>query len=97
MTIPRRHRPVLASFAVLLALYAGASLHYADEGFFSLRVFINLLTDNSFLGIVAVGMTFVILSGGIDLSVGAVVRLSSVLIGVVFLESGWPPLMAMLL
>ena len=36
----------------------------------------NLLIDNSFLIVLAVGMTFVILTGGIDLSVGAVVALS---------------------
>ena len=39
----------------------------------STRVVGNLLTDNAFLGIVAVGMTFVIISGGIDLSVGSVI------------------------
>jgi ribose/xylose/arabinose/galactoside ABC-type transport system permease subunit len=36
-------------------------------------VICNILTDNAFLGIIAVGMTFVILSGGIDLSVGSVI------------------------
>ena len=38
----------------------------------------NLLTDNAFLGILAVGMTFVILSGGIDLSVGSVIAFTAV-------------------
>ena len=41
-------------------------------------VFINFFADNSFLGIAAIGMTFVILSGGIDLSVGGMVGLVSV-------------------
>jgi len=50
------------------------------QAFFSLRVFTNLFTDNAFLGLCAVGMTFVILSGGIDLSVGAMVAFSSTLI-----------------
>jgi simple sugar transport system permease protein len=52
----------------------------AFEKFFTLRVFVNFFSDNAFLGIVAVGMTFVIISGGIDLSVGAVVGCSSILI-----------------
>ena len=39
------------------------------------RSSLNLLVDNSFLIVLAVGMTFVILTGGIDLSVGAVVAL----------------------
>src|SRR5690606_2062058 len=64
----RKHITVLAALAVYLALYALASARY--EGFLSLPVFINFLGDNAVVGIVAVGMTFVILSGGIDLSVG---------------------------
>ena len=38
--------------------------------------FLNLFIDNSFLLILAVGMTFVIISGGIDLSVGSMLALS---------------------
>jgi simple sugar transport system permease protein len=49
-------------------------------GFFSAQAFLNLLIDNAFLVIVAVGMTFVILSGGIDLSVGSVVALSTMVL-----------------
>jgi ribose/xylose/arabinose/galactoside ABC-type transport system permease subunit len=41
-------------------------------------VICNILTDNAFLGIIAVGMTFVILSGGIDLSVGSVIAFTGV-------------------
>ena len=40
-------------------------------------MFLNLLIDNAFLCIVGVGMTFVILSGGIDLSVGSVIALTT--------------------
>jgi simple sugar transport system permease protein len=55
----------------------------------------NLIQNNAFLGIAAVGMTFVILSGGIDLSVGAVMSLSSVLTAVLITERGWPAAAAM--
>ena len=94
MRIPRRHRPLLASVAALVALYGVAALRYGDDGFFTLQVFINLLRNNSVLGIVAVGMTFVILSGGIDLSVGAMMSLSSVVVGVLITECHWPPVLA---
>ena len=50
-------------------------------GFFSLQVLLSLLVDNAFLLIVAIGMTFVILSGGIDLSVGSVVALTTMVVG----------------
>ena len=46
----------------------------------STRVVGNLLTDNAFLGIVATGMTFVIISGGIDLSVGSVIGFTTVFV-----------------
>jgi simple sugar transport system permease protein len=95
MTIPRRHRPLLASIFVLVLLYAVASIRYDEEGFLSFGVLINFLVDNSVLGIVAVGMTFVILSGGIDLSVGAAMSLASVVVGVLIMDYHWPPLLAM--
>ncbi len=62
--------PLMATGLVLVALFAAAGAGY--ENFLSARVVLNLFKDRAFLGVVAVGMTFVILSGGIDLSVGAV-------------------------
>lgn len=53
------------------------------------QVFLNLLVDNAYLIVLAVGMTFVILTGGIDLSVGAVVALSTVILATT-LRAGWP-------
>jgi len=53
----------------------------------STRVVANLLTDNAFLGTVAVGRTFVILSGEIDLSVGSVTAFIVTLAGM-FLARG---------
>ncbi|MBL4827070.1 MAG: sugar ABC transporter permease YjfF [Spongiibacteraceae bacterium] len=60
--------------------------------FGSLRVFSNLFTDNAFLAITAIGMTFVIISGGIDLSVGSVIALTGVICGVLIGEYHWHPL-----
>ncbi|WNG19166.1 sugar ABC transporter permease YjfF [Cystobacter fuscus] len=87
MNFVRKHITVLAGLLVYVLLYAVAAIRY--EGFFSLPVFINFLSNNAVLGIVAVGMTFVILSGGIDLSVGAVMSFSSVLIGVLVMDLHW--------
>ena len=93
MSFLRKHITILAAVVVYLALYAAASVRY--DGFFSVPVFVNFLGNNAVLGIVAVGMTFVILSGGIDLSVGAVMSFSSVIIGVLIMEHQWHPLAAM--
>ena len=76
LRISPKNVPLLATFSVFLLIYLLGGLMY--PGFLSLRVFVNLLYDNAFLGIIAVGMTFVILSGGIDLSVGSLVAFSGV-------------------
>ncbi len=68
--------PLLATAGIFIALFIGAGLLY--DGFFSARVGVNLLADNAVLGIVAVGMSLVIFTGGIDLSVGAVVGFVSI-------------------
>jgi simple sugar transport system permease protein len=73
-----KYIPLLATAFVLLALYAAGAVHFPK--FFSLRVAVNLIGDNAFLGVAAVGATFVILSGGIDLSVGSVVAFTSIFI-----------------
>jgi ribose/xylose/arabinose/galactoside ABC-type transport system permease subunit len=72
----QRNIPILATFGVFVLIYLIGSLMYS--GFFSLRVFTNLLFDNAFVGVLAVGMTFVIISGGIDLSVGSVIAFTCV-------------------
>lgn len=75
MKLDSRYVPLLGTI-VVFALTAGYG-SVAYTGFFSAQVFLNLLIDNAFLCIVGVGMTFVILSGGIDLSVGSVIALTT--------------------
>ncbi len=77
LRLNQRNIPILATFAVFVLIYMIGSMMYSN--FFSLRVFVNLLIDNAFVGIIAVGMTFVIISGGIDLSVGSLVAFTGVL------------------
>lgn len=70
----------IVMFTVVVARYDFAS---------PTQVFLNLLVDNAYLIVLAVGMTFVILTGGIDLSVGSVVALSTVILATA-LKAGWP-------
>nr|WP_321446127.1 ABC transporter permease [uncultured Cohaesibacter sp.] len=62
---------------LLLCLF----LSFATDSFFATRNFLNILDQITVLGIMAVGMTFVILIGGIDLSVGSVLALSMMVLG----------------
>jgi galactofuranose transport system permease protein len=82
--------PLLATLVIFLAAYAICYTQY--PAMLSTRVIGNLLTDNAFLGIVAVGMTFVIISGGIDLSVGSVIAFSGVFIAVMLRDTSLHPL-----
>src|SRR3954465_8067523 len=88
----QRNIPFLATLVVCLLLYIAAAVSY--PGFASLRVFINFLGDNSFLGIAALGLTFVILSGGIDLSVGGVIGFVSVFLALAIERWHWPAALA---
>lgn len=89
---PSRFLPVIATFALFVGLFGLGEFRYS--GFADPQVFLSLLIDNSFLIVLAVGMTFVILTGGIDLSVGSVVALST-MIAARTLQLGWPPLLVM--
>jgi ribose/xylose/arabinose/galactoside ABC-type transport system permease subunit len=91
--VPRRFLPVIATFVVFVLVFGTGLVRYDNFG--SPQVLVNLFVDNAFLIVLAVGMTFVILTGGIDLSVGAVAALST-MIAASTLEAGWPPLLSVL-
>lgn len=84
--------PFYATLVIFVLAYAVCVIQFPNM--LSTRVAGNLLTDNAFLGIAAVGMTFVILSGGIDLSVGSVIGFTTVLIAVLIGWYGVHPLAA---
>ena len=73
-----RYIPIGATVALLLALYFGGVANYRN--FEKPQVIANLFIDNAPLLVIAVGMTFVILSGGIDLSVGSVMAFSTMIL-----------------
>jgi simple sugar transport system permease protein len=75
---------------VLLAAMLGIG-GAAYPGFLSLQVIFNLLIDNAFLLVLAIGMGFVILLGGIDLSVGSVLALSTMAAAWLLQTAHWHP------
>ena len=84
--------PVAITAIVLVVGFAICAMQFPNIA--STRVVANLLTDNAFLGIVATGMTFVIISGGIDLSVGSVIGFTTVFVALAIERLGIPPLLA---
>lgn len=89
MRLPR-FSPTLLTAALFIILFAAASVRYHEQHFLSARTFADLIAGNAFVGVMAVGMTLVILSGGIDLSVGAVMGLCNIAIAVLIMKHGWP-------
>jgi ribose/xylose/arabinose/galactoside ABC-type transport system permease subunit len=83
-----RTLPLTVTIVLFIALFGFGSVMYT--GFFSLQVLLDLLVDNAFLLIVSIGVTFVILLGGIDLSVGSVVAFTTIAEAVMAQHWHWP-------
>lgn len=80
-----------ATLIALIVLVVGLS--FADDAFFTARNLSNLFRQVTIIGIIAVGMTMVILIAGIDLSVGSICGLAAVAC-TLFMQWGIPPVLA---
>lgn len=67
---------LLITVVLFIALFVAGSLRY--DNFFSLSTFLNLFNDNAYLIIVSIGMTFVLITGGIDISVASTLAFTCV-------------------
>lgn len=79
---------------IFLILITVAS--FLSENFMTVRNISNLFQQAAVVGIVAVGMTFVILTAGIDLSVGSVVAFGGMLVSIL-MAAGMPPVLAIVI
>ena len=86
-----KYFPLLATIAVFAAIFVIGGFFYPN--FLSTQVFGDILADNAFIIVAAVGTTFVILSGGIDLSIGSMIGFVGVVIANLDL-AGWHPLVS---
>lgn len=77
-------------FIFLVFIFIGSLL---SDQFLSTQNILNLLQQSSFVGIVSIGMTFVILVAGIDLSVGAILALTGMCVSIL-LSTGMNPVLA---
>ncbi|SHJ45372.1 ribose transport system permease protein [Aureimonas altamirensis DSM 21988] len=79
----------------LLALLIAFCLSFMSPYFLTQSNIFNMLDQSVVIGIVAVGMTFVILTGGIDLSVGSVAGLTGIILGLALREMPIVPAIAL--
>ena len=80
------------ALVLMIVTFSALAPHFASMGNFT-----NILTQISINTVIAVGMTFVILLGGIDLSVGSVLALATIAGGMVITQEGLSPGVAILL
>lgn len=85
---------VIATIILFIILFMAGSLLFT--GFCSVQVFLNLFIDNAYLIIIATGEALVIITGGIDLSVGAMVAFIS-MISADLLQKGFNPVLVIIL
>jgi galactofuranose transport system permease protein len=85
----QKYWPLIATISVFVALFLiGGSMY---RNFLSTLVLGHILADNAFIIVAAIGTTFVILSGGIDLSVGSMIGFVGVVMAVLD-SAGWHPM-----
>ena len=80
--------------AALVVLYVFFS--FVGNNFFSIDTAKNILESSYYIGLMAFGVTFIIITGGIDLSLGTVMMCSA-LLGAYTFKSGWPLLISVIL
>ena len=73
---------LLITIGLFFVLYAGGCIAYGSKGFTHLQTFLNILITNAGLICVACGMTLVMLTAGIDISVGALVAMDCMMLAV---------------
>jgi ribose transport system permease protein len=81
MTSHRLTMPVLRNMPAILFVLVFVLFSLLDERFFSITNFSNIVETSAFVGLLAVGMTAVLLTGGIDLSVGATMYITAAVVG----------------
>jgi simple sugar transport system permease protein len=87
--ITQRSLSLFVTLGLFVVMFGVGSVSFI--GFFTFQNFLNLFMNTTYLLILGVGMTFVIISGGIDLSVGSVLALSTVVASSLLTKSHWSP------
>jgi ribose transport system permease protein len=87
--------PLLRAFAALVLVFLIGIMFNADGAFFKWNTHRDMFRHISVFAILACGMTLVIITAGIDLSVGSLLGLMAVLFSLFSLQMAWPPWLAL--
>jgi len=86
--------PFTRAFLALLLIFVLGLIFNGDGAFFKWSTHRDMLRQSSVFGILACGMTLVIITGGIDLAVGSVLGLIAVVFSIFSIHWGWSPWLA---
>lgn len=81
--------------AALVILYIFFGIF--GRNFFSYTTLVNILDSSYYIGFIAIGVTFVIITGGIDLSCGTVMMCAAIIGGTAYKTWGWPMWVSLIL
>jgi D-xylose transport system permease protein len=83
--------PVVVGLVIIWAVF-----QIANSSFLSSRNLVNLTLQTTSVGVIALGIVLVLLLGEIDLSVGSVSGVAAAVVGVTFVNQGWPLVLSLL-
>jgi ribose transport system permease protein len=87
--------PWIRALSALLFVFLLGMIFHADGAFLQWGTHRDMLRQISVIGMLACGMTLVIITAGIDLAVGSILGLNAVLFAMLSLRLSWPPLLAL--
>ena len=88
---------LLITIALFIVMYIAGCVVYSTKGFTHLQTFLNILINNAGLLCVTCGMTCVMLTGGIDISVGSLIAMDCMFIAVGIEKWNMNPILLMVL
>lgn len=88
---------LFVTILLFIALYVSGMIVFQDNNFGRMQVFLNLFINNAGLIVAAVGMTLVLITGGIDISIGSVVGMTCMLLAWMMEKKGIDAITSILL
>lgn len=88
---------LMITILLFVALYIAGVLIFSDKNFGKPQVFFNLFINNASLIVAAVGMTMVLITGGIDISIGSVIGMSCMMLAWMMEKQAMNPVVSIVL
>ena len=88
---------LMITILLFIALYIAGVLIFSDKNFGKPQVFFNLFINNASLIVAAVGMTMVLITGGIDISIGSVIGMSCMMLAWMMEKQGMNPVVSIVI